>query len=142
MKKIIILSLLIGLVLIGCHQNVLNSNREVPNLSTNKIYKDSWDGNPIVVIQGDKNESIKTIHDASHIKKLIHEIKSADWQENVDVDIRPADYHFKWNSYTHNVWINEETNKLELNIEGKSNYGVLSSNSSEIVFEILTHNTF
>lgn len=55
-------------------------------------------------------------------------------QQNVEVDIRPPDYYFKWNSYTHNVWINEATNRLELSIEAMSNYGVLSSDASEKLY--------
>jgi len=65
-------------------------------------------------------------------------LEKADWQENVKVDIGSPDYRFSWNSFNHSVWINLEYERLELLIEGESNYGTLSSESSEIVFEILT----
>lgn len=65
-------------------------------------------------------------------------MKNADWRENIDVDIRPPDYYFSWNSFKHNFWINEATGRLELTIDGRSNYGKLSKGSTETVFEILT----
>ncbi|MFS0688806.1 hypothetical protein AB1K89_06150 [Sporosarcina sp. 179-K 8C2 HS] len=50
----------------------------------------------------------------------------------------PPDYRFSWNSIKHNVWVNQNSNRLELIIEGQSNYGSLSEKSSEVVFELLT----
>lgn len=145
MKKNIILFILVGLVLVGCNQNITNGNGVKSDSTKNKVYNDSWDGNPIVVKQEINDadaEIINEINDTSDVKKLIEELKNADWQENVEVDIRPPDYRFKWNMYKHSVWINEEYKRLELSIEGASNFGTLSKDSSEIVFEILTGETF
>ncbi|MGJ9385371.1 hypothetical protein [Salipaludibacillus sp. CF4.18] len=72
------------------------------------------------------------------METLIEALKNADWQENVEVDIGPPDFRFTWNSYNHSVWRNRDYNRIELKIEGQSNYGTLSKNSSEIVYEILT----
>lgn len=58
------------------------------------------------------------------------------------MDIEPSDYSFIWNSFEHDVWINKEYERLKLIIEGQSNYGVLSEDSSKIVFEILTDEEF
>ena len=63
---------------------------------------------------------------------------NADWEENVKVDISPPDYRFSWNSFNHGVWINENSGRLQLLIEGQSNFGSLSATSSETVFELLT----
>ena len=54
------------------------------------------------------------------------------------MDIRPPDYRFSWNSYKHDVWINKNNDRLGLSIEGQSNYGSLSADTSTIVFEIIT----
>lgn len=72
------------------------------------------------------------------MKNLIKALKNADWEENVDVDIEPEDYNFVWNSFKHGIWINKEYKRLEVIIEGQSNYGVLSKKASKIVFGILT----
>lgn len=144
MKKYISLFFLVWLVLVGCNQGVINGI-DVKSNSKDKIYSESWDSNPIIVKQQIKDadaEIINEIDDTSDVKKLIEELKNADWQENVEVDIRPPDYRFNWNSYEHNVWINEESDRLEFSIEGKSNYGTMSKSSSVTVFEILTGRTF
>lgn len=140
MRMLIVIGMSIILVFSGCHQNDLNTNKGIANSTTKKIYNESWDGNPIIVIKTDKDVKINSIQDSSDVKLLINKLNAADWQENVEVDIRPPDYYFKWNAYTHNVWVNEVTNRLELSIEGKSNYGVLSSNYSKIVSEMLIDN--
>src|SRR5699024_3613664 len=132
MKRIICL-LFISLFLIGCTSETVKHN----------IYDEEWDGKTIVVEQIRENEERKVIHEItveSHVKNLIKALASADWQENVEIDIRPPDYTFTWNTYEHLLWVNEETNKLEVSIVGESNYGVLSEGNSNKVMEILLGN--
>lgn len=69
-------------------------------------------------------------------------MKNADWQENIKVDIRPPDYSFSWNSFEHDVWINQESERIALSIHGQSNYGTLTKDVTETVFEILTDEKF
>ena len=141
MKRLFVLILAIGLLLVGCNQDVTFRNDEKTNSTKDRVYSDSWDGNPIIVKQKNVNgdyEKVNEVTDSIEVEKVIEALGNADWQENIKVDIRPPDYSFTWNSYKHNVWINEESDRLELIIEGQSNYGTLSKESSKIVFEILT----
>lgn len=141
MKRLFVLILAIGLTLVGCKQDVMYSNNEKTNSTKDRVYSDSWDGKPIIVKQRNVNgdyEKVNEITDIVEVEKVIEALENADWQENVKVDIRPPDYSFTWNSYKHSVWINEEYERLELIIEGQSNYGTLSKASSKIVFETLT----
>lgn len=135
MKRIIILFIAIGLILVGCSKDS----------TKNRVYGSSWDDSSIVVEQinndGDYNK-INEITDAAKVERLIKALKNANWKENIDVDSRLPDYRFAWNSFHHNVWINEYTGKLELTIDGRSNYTTLSKRSSKIVFEILTDKEF
>lgn len=145
MKRFIILFIAIGLFVVGCSQDETNGNDEKNDSTKHKVYSSSWDGNPIIVQQKNKNEDYETVNeivDDAEVKKLIKSLKNADWEEGVKVDIYPPDYHFSWNSFKHSVWINQEYERLELIIEGQSNYGVLSKDSSKIVFEILTSKKF
>jgi hypothetical protein len=145
MKKFIILFIAIGLVLVGCNQNSTNGNDTKSDSTKNRVYSSSWDGNPLIVKQRNNNGDYETIYeiaDKGKVETLIKVLGNADWQENVKVDIRPPDYRFTWNSYKHSVWINQEYDRLELIIEGQSNYGTLSKDSFEIVFEILTGEKF
>lgn len=141
MKKLIVLILLVGLSLVGCSQDVPISNNEI-NLSTKeRVYSNAWDGNPVMVKQKNSNgnyELINEIDDSEVVKEIIEALDSADWQENIKLDIRPPEYKFTWNSYEHHAWLNEENGTLELIIVGQSNYGTLSEAASEMVFEILT----
>lgn len=141
MWKTLVISIMIILVLTGCQPNELNNSHGNYHSTINKIYNESCNSNQIIVIDVSRNEKITTIQDVAEVKELINNLKRADWQENVEIDIRQPDFHFKRNFYTHNVWINDVTNRLELSIEGKSNYGVLSGKSSKIVFEILKNNS-
>lgn len=133
MKRNILLITIIGLVLVGCSQD-----------STKKeVYNDSWDGITILVEQIDNNEDYHTINeitDADQVTKLIETLKKADWKDNVDIDMKPADYHFTWNSFKHQVWVNEESGRLSLSIDGRSSYVNLSESASKTVFKILTSN--
>ena len=141
MKRLIISFIAIGLVLVGCSQIATKSIAEKSNSTKQRVYSSSWDGNPIIVEQRNTNENYKTVKeitDTDEVKKLIRALGNADWQENVQVDIGPPDYRFTWNSFNHSIWINQEYESLELLIEGQSNYGTLSSDSSAVVFEILT----
>lgn len=52
------------------------------------------------------NEIIREITDKEEVKALINELKNADWEENVEVDITPPDYTFTWNLFDHSVWRN------------------------------------
>lgn len=131
MKKIIILYILIVLSLIGCNQDSTKK----------KVYSESWDGVTVIVQQINNegpDETVNEINDANEVKKLIKVLKRADWQDNIDVDIRPADFHFTWNSFKHDVWINKDSKRIELTIEGRSNYVNLSKKASETVLKILT----
>ena len=141
MKRLIILFTVIGLVLAGCSQDATNGNAEKSDSTKQRVYSGSWDGNTIIVKQRNNNEdyeTVKEITDIDEVKKLINALGNANWQENVKVDIEPPDYRFSWNSFNHSVWINQEYERLELLVEGQSNFGTLSADSSEIVFEILT----
>jgi len=132
MKRIICL-LLVSIFLIGCTSETVK----------HKIYGEEWDGKTIVVEQIQENEERKVIHEITveaHVKNLIKDLASADWQENVEVDIRPPDYTFTWNTYEYLLWVNEETNKLEVSIVGESNFGVISEGNSNKVMEILLGN--
>jgi hypothetical protein len=145
MKKFIILFIAIGLVLVGCNQNLTNGNDAKSDSTKDRVYSSSWDGNPLIVKQRNNNGDYETVYelaDNGKVETLIEVLGNADWQENVKVDIRPPDYRFTWNSYKHSVWINQEYDRLELIIEGQSNYGTLSKDSFEIVFEILTGKKF
>jgi len=141
MKRLIIMLIAIGLVIAGCSQGATNSSAEKSDSTKQRVYSSSWDGDPIIVEKRNTNEDYETVNeltDIDEVKKLIKALEKADWQENVKVDIGSPDYRFSWNSFNHSVWINQEYESLELLIEGQSNYGTLSSESSEIVFEILT----
>lgn len=76
------------------------------------------------------------------MNKIIYFFKNANWEENIEVDIRPPDYYFSWNSYKHSVWVNKKYKRLDLIIEGQSNYVTLPTSSSEILFEILADKNF
>ena len=141
MKRLIIAFILIGLILAGCSQGATSGSAEKSDSTKQRVYSSSWDGNPIIVEQRNTNEDYETVNeitDADEVKKLIKALGNADWQENVKVDIGSPDYRFSWNTFNHSVWINQEYERLELLIEGQSNYGTLSADSSGIVFEILT----
>lgn len=145
MKRLFVLIIAIGLLFVGCSQEVTNGNGEKSNSTKDKVYSNTWDGNPIIVKQKSNNgdyEIVNELTDSVEVKKLIEVLENADWQENVKVDIRPPDYIFNWNSYKHSVWVNEEVERLEIIIEGHSNHGNLSKVSSEFVFEILTGKKF
>ena len=145
MKKIMMLFIVIGLLLVGCNQDETSDNSEKLNSTKQRVYSSTWDGNPLIVKQKNNNgnyETVNEITDTDKVKKLIQELKNADWEENIAVDIGPEDYSFAWNSFKHGVWINKEYERLELIIEGQLNYGVLSKDSSKIVFQILTGNKF
>lgn len=121
------LLIIISFIVIGCSQDRTN----------NKIYNSSWDEQPIVVKRMN-DDIVNEITDRTQVEKLINVLKKANWEENVDVDIRPADYYFTWNSFVHYVWMNEEYKRVELSIEGESNFVTLSTKSSKVVYEILT----
>lgn len=131
MRKVTFLFIAMGLVLIGCIQD---STR-------NKVYSSSWDGIPVVVEQINNNGDyiiINEIADATIVNRLIKALRRADWEENFELDTRLPDYRFTWNSFNHNVWLNETTGHLHLTIDERSNFTTLSKDSSRIVFEILT----
>lgn len=141
MKRLIIWFIAMSLVLVGCSQVATNSNAEKYNSTKQRVYNSSWDDNPIIVEQRNTNENYRTVNeitDTAVVKKLIKALGNADWQENVKVDIGSPDYRFSWNSFNHSIWINQEYERLELLIEGQSNFGTLSADSSKIIFEILT----
>jgi len=135
MKRIIILLVAIGLILVSCSKDS----------TKNRVYSSSWDNTPIVVEQknddGNYNK-INEITDATQVERLIKALKGANWEENIDVDIEPPDYRFVWNSFHHNVWVIEATGRLQLTIDERSNFVTLSKSSSKIVFEILTDKEF
>src|SRR5699024_9741973 len=129
-----ILLVLIGILLAGCSQFGFNKHSTV-----NKIYKDSWDGHPVVVKQqfnDGKYDVINEITDETKVENLIGNFEKANWQENVEVDIRPPEYVLTWNSYTYHIWENEKLNRLEFNIVGEAGFGNLSKGSSEEVRDI------
>ncbi len=100
-----------GLVLVGCSQDAINGNVEKDDSTKQKVYSSSWDGNPIIVKQRNNNDDYETVNeitDTDEVEKLIKTLGNADWQENVKVDIRPPDYRFSWNSFKHDIWINQE----------------------------------
>ena len=135
MKRFIMSFVIIGFVLIGCSQD---STKQ-------EVYSDSWNGDPIIVIENGDNDDQETVNEltnAEKIEELIKTLKSAPWKDNVDVDIRAEDYSFEWNSFKHLVWVNKNDRRLELSIEGRSSYVALSKNASKIVFEILTGEKF
>lgn len=135
MKRIIILFIAIGFILVGCSKDT----------TKNRVYNHTWDDTPIVVEQKDSTGDYKKINeitDTTKVEKLITALKNANWEENTDVDIEPPDYRFAWNSFHHNVWVIEETGRLQLTIDERSNFVTLSKSSSKIVFEILTDNKF
>ena len=141
MKRLIILFIAIGLVIAGCSQGATSGSAEKSDSTKKRVYSSSWDGDPIIVEQRITNEDyerVNEITDTDEVKKLIKALENANWQENIKVDIEPPEYRFSWNSFNHSIWINQEYERLELLIEGQSNYGTLSADSSEIVFEILT----
>jgi hypothetical protein len=140
LKRLIILFTAIGLVLVGCNQDATHGSVEKPDATKQRVYSSSWDGIPIIVEQRNNEDyvTVNEIADADEVKKLIKALSNADWEENIQVDIEPPDYRFSWNSFQHSVWVNQEYKRLELLIEGQSNYGSLSADSSEVVFEILT----
>lgn len=145
MKKFIPLLIAICLVLIGCNQEMTKGDYEEPASTKDRVYRSSWDGNPLMIKQRNDNEDdeiINEIADVAEVNKIIEILKNADWEENVMIDIRPPDYYFSWNSYKHNVWVNKEYKKLELIIEGQSNYVTLPTNSSEILFNTLANKNF
>ncbi|MFC5602504.1 hypothetical protein [Sporosarcina koreensis] len=140
MKRITILFTIAGLLLAGCSLDAKSGS--INNDSTKqRVYSNSWDGNTVIVEQRNHDEEYETVNeiiDTAEVEELIKALGNADWQENIKVDIMPPDYRFIWNSFKHNVWVNQNGNRLELIIEGQSNYGSLTENSSEVVFEILT----
>lgn len=144
MKKYAYLILFLSLILVGCQQKTQDGIDE--NASTkDRVYSGSLDGNPVIVEQRNNKgdlEKINEITNNGEIETLIESLKNADWKENVKVDIRPSDYSFIWNSYKHGVWINKDYERLELEIYGQSNFGTLSSHSSEVVYQILTGKSF
>ena len=145
MKRLIILFIAIGLVLVGCSQDATSGSVEKNDSTKQRVYSSSWDGNPIIVKQRNKKDEYETVNeitDTDIVEKLINALKNAAWQENIKVDIRPPDYQFSWNSFKHDVWINQESERIELIIQGQSKYGNLSNVSSERVFEILTGEKF
>jgi hypothetical protein len=140
LKRLIISFIAIGLVLVGCSQDATHGSAEKVDSTKQRVYSSSWDGIPIIVEQRNNEdyETVNEIADADEVNKLIKALSNADWEENIQVDIEPPDYRFSWNSFTHSIWINQEYERLEILIEGQSNYGSLSADSSEVVFEILT----
>jgi len=142
MKRLIVFMIAMGVVLVACGQDTTKEN---PNSTKVRVYSHSWDGNPVTVEQRNTEGDYEIIHeitDADDVEKLIEALGNAAWEENVKVDIGPPDYSFTWNNYEHSVWVNEGSDRLEFMINGQSNYGTLSGASSELVFEILTGQTF
>lgn len=158
MNKITKLFIVIFVLLTGCMQpqndnNVIESNQskqeteiETKGNSTKKrVYSKPWDENPLIIKEKTNNgnyEIVNEITDSTLVEKLIKALRSADWEENVDVDIKPEDYNFAWNSFKHGLWVNKGYKRLEVIIEGQSNYGVLSKETTKIAFEILTGKKF
>lgn len=133
-------------LLIGCQLQTNEQANPRDNAATkDRVYSEVWDGTAIIVEERNDNgkyTEVNTIIDGKLVDKIINILSAAEWEENVDVDITPPDYRFTWNSYNHGVWINEYVNRLELIIEGQSNYGKLSEHDSKIFFEMLTGNKF
>jgi hypothetical protein len=91
MKKFIILFIAIGLVLVGCNQNLTNGNDAKSDSTKDRVYSSSWDGNPLIVKQRNNNGDYETVYeiaDNGKVETLIEVLGNADWQENVKVDIR------------------------------------------------------
>ncbi|WP_042147829.1 hypothetical protein [Paucisalibacillus sp. EB02] len=142
MKRLFVFIVAICFVLVACGQG---PTEEKSNSTRDRVYSESWDGNPIIVEQRSTDGDYKIINeitDTDAVNKLIDALGNAAWEENVKVDIGPPDYSFTWNSYEHSVWVNEEYERLELIINGQSNYGTLSKSPSELVFGILTGEKF
>lgn|SRR5699024_9599195 len=113
MKKVFILIIVIGLILVGCGKAQVNKNagEKNKNSTTQKVYSSSWDGEALIVEERNENgdyEKVNKVTNIQLVKKLISTLKKADLEENVDVDIEPPDLRFTWNSYEHNVWVNQE----------------------------------
>ncbi|MBE1554495.1 hypothetical protein [Sporosarcina limicola] len=92
MKRLIILFIAIGLVLVGCSQDATNGSIEKNDSTKQRVYSSSWNGNPIIVKQRNKNDEYETVNeitDTDKAENLINALKNAAWQENVKVDIRP-----------------------------------------------------
>lgn len=145
MRNQFYLLIILILFFVGCQQQV---NEESPvNIPTtkDKVYSESWNGEPVIV-KGQTDDgnytNINEINDVKDIETIIELLKNAEWEENVQVDIRPPDYRFSWNRYIHGVWDNKEYNRLEVIIEGHSSYGTLSISSSEVLYEILTGTSY
>ncbi|QUW23111.1 hypothetical protein JSQ81_05965 [Sporosarcina sp. Marseille-Q4063] len=140
MKRLIILFIITGLVLVGCHQAASKGKVQKTDSTKQRVYSGSWDDNPIIIEQRNNKdyETVNELTNPDDVKTLIKALGNADWEENVKVDIGSPDYRFSWNSFNHSIWINQEYERLELLVEGQSNYGSLSKDSSHIVFEILT----
>jgi hypothetical protein len=137
--KYFYLILFLTVMLAGCQQVKTEVNIDKES-TVERVYSRSWDGTPVIVKKRNgngTNEIIREITDKEEVESLINALKNADWEENVVVDITPPDYTFTWNSFKHSVWRNEEYERLELKIEGQSNWGTLSKSSSETVSEIL-----
>ncbi|WP_417897685.1 hypothetical protein ABN702_15500 [Bacillus haimaensis] len=141
--KYLYLILFFTVMLAGCQQDTTGGNLD-NNSTKERIYSSSWDGTPLIVIKRNSNGTnakIREITDKKKVKALINELKNADWEENVVVDITPPDYTFTWNSFKHSVWRNEEYERLELTIDGQPNWGTLSKSSSKIVYEMIGENS-
>lgn len=147
MKRIMMLVIVSGLVLVGCNNQNAAENNLIDQAENNdstktRVYSKPWDGKAIIVKQKydqDDYQAVNEITDPAQVEKLIEILRNADWKEGVDVDIEPADYRFVWNSFEHGVWINDEYKRIEVIVAGQSNYGVLSKEASKVVFEILTN---
>ena len=126
--------MMIGIVLSGCSPIGIKKH---PAL--NKIYKESWDGHPVIVekqyFEGEY-EVIIEISDEAQVKNLISHFEKANWNDSFDVDMPHPDFIFTWNSYTHYIWENERLGRLEFNIIGEGGFGNLSKRSSEKVYDI------
>ena len=96
MKRFIILFIAIGLFVVGCSQDETNGNDEKNDSTKHKVYSSSWDGNPIIVQQKNKNEDYETVNeivDDAEVKKLIKSLKKCRLEKGVKVDVCPPDYH-------------------------------------------------
>lgn len=131
MKKFVIVFIVMVLMLVGC------SGKD----STKRaVYSEQWNDELIIVekINIDGNyEVINEVSNPEDVERLIKTLKSINWKENVDVDIRPADYLFTLNGHRHNVWVSDGKDNLSLSIDSRSNYTKVSKKSSKIIFEIL-----